>query len=264
MSLYLPVAVQSAKAGGKILMARLGKLKPSELSRKGKHDWVTAADRASEAAIIRTIKRTFPTHTFRAEESAPTAAAAEYQWVIDPLDGTVNYIHRFPMFCVSVALMKQGRLEVGVIFDPSRNELFTAQRGRGAWLNGRRIHVSPSRTFADTMLATGFPFRAQRYLDLYLTSFRRIFLKTGFVRRAGSAALDLAYTACGRFDGFWEMSLSAWDMAAGALLVEEAGGKVSDFFGRADYLDNGHIAAGTRVVHKNLVKILTPIFKGKL
>lgn len=261
---YLEVAVKAARAGGRILMASLGKLKPSDVRKKGESDWVTTIDHASEKAIIRIVKRAFPNHTVKAEESAPKAAASPFQWLIDPLDGTVNYMHGFPMFCVSIALSKRGVLEVGVVYDPLRKELFTAQRGRGACLNGKPIAVTKRPALKESLLATGFPFRAQRHLDLYLESFRRIFLETGWIRRAGSAALDLAYTACGRVDGFWEMSLSPWDVAAGALLIEEAGGKVSDFFGDSRYLETGHITAGNPAVHKQLVKILSPVFRDKI
>jgi len=261
---YLSVAVDAARAGGRVLLKNLGTLKRSDVMEKGSSDWVTTIDHASEKAIIRIIKEFFPQHAIKAEESAPKARAAAYQWLIDPLDGTVNFIHSFPMFCVSIALMQERELEVGVIYDPVRKELFTARRGQGAWLNGRRIHVDRRPTFKGALLATGFPFRAQEQLDPYLESFRRIFLKTGAIRRAGSAALDLAYTACGRFSGFWEMALSPWDMAAGALLVQEAGGKVSDFFGKDSYLNDGHIVVANPALHKQLTAILAPIFRGKL
>lgn len=261
---YLSVAVEAARAGGKILMASLGKLKKSDTRRKGEHDWVTTVDHASEKAIIQIVKKAFPDHTMKAEESAPHAAEGPFQWLIDPLDGTVNYMHGFPMFCVSIALLKGGVLEVGVVYDPLRRELFTARRGGGAWLNGKPIHVSRRSALSESLVATGFPFRAKKTLDLYLESFRQVFLETGWIRRAGSAALDLAYTACGRADGFWEMSLSPWDVAAGALLIEEAGGKVSDFFGHPRYLQTGHIAAGSPAIHQRLVKILEPLFRDKI
>lgn len=245
-------------------MRHYGKLASGDVSRKGDSDWVTTIDNASEKEIIRILMKEFPHHTVKAEESSPNAAYSLAQWIIDPLDGTSNYIHQFPAFCVSIALRKNGRLEVGVVYDPVREELFAARRGRGAWLNGRRIRVARRRGLAGALLATGFPVRAKRQLGLYLESFHRIFLKTPVIRRAGSAALDLAYTACGRADGFWEMALASWDMAAGALLIEEAGGKVTDFFGKSRYLDSGHIAAGNPVLHAELVRILTPIFKGRL
>ncbi|MBI3318593.1 MAG: inositol monophosphatase [Candidatus Omnitrophica bacterium] len=260
----LAVAVEGARAAGKILLQGLGKLISSDLTEKGQGDWVTRIDRASEEKILQIIRRAFPRHPVKAEESAPRAARRSTQWLIDPLDGTINYIHQFPAFCVSIAWMREGALEVGVVFDPLRKELFTACRGEGARLNGRRIHVSRHHAWEEVLLATGFPFRARGHLNPYLESFRRIFLKTGSIRRAGSAAIDLAWTACGRVDGFWEMSLSPWDMGAGALLIEEAGGKVSDFFGKQGYLENGHIAAGNPLIHARLVEILGPVFRGKL
>ncbi len=261
---YLSVAVDAAHAGGRILRKNLGILKRADVMEKGRFDWVTSIDHASEKAIIRVIKKSFPTHTIKAEESAPKAQAAAEQWIIDPLDGTVNFIHSFPMFCVSIALMREGKLEVGVIYDPVRKELFTTRRGHGARLNGRRIRVDGRPTLKGALLATGFPFRAQDQLDPYLESFRRILLKTGSIRRAGSAALDLAYTACGRFTGFWEMGLSPWDMAAGVLLVQEAGGKVSDFFGKNSYLESGHVLVANPAIHRKLIGVLAPIFRGKL
>ncbi len=261
---YLSVAVGAAQAGGKLLLANLGKLSSSQVQKKGLYDWVTAMDHRSEEAIIRIIQRAFPRHAIQAEESSPMASRGAFVWLIDPLDGTVNYIHRFPMFGVSIALVYEGRLQVGVVYDPQKKECFTALRGEGARLNGRRIQVSRHPRLEEAMLATGFPFRAKRQLDLYLESFRRVFLRTGSIRRAGSAAIDLAYAACGRVDGFWEMALAPWDMAAGALLIEEAGGKVSDFFGEGNYLERGHIAAGSPAVHRALVKLLAPLFRGRI
>ena len=259
----LEVAVRAAQAGGKILLRHWGNLKSGQVRKKGKWDWVTDVDHASEKAILRVIRAAFPEHAIVAEETAPEAAG-RYEWLIDPLDGTVNYVHSFPFFAVSIAFASNGILEVGVVYDPIRRELFTARRGEGAWLNGRRIRVSKVRNFEQSMLATGFPFRARGLVDVYLQSFRRIFMETGSIRRAGSAAMDLAYTACGRMDGFWEMALSSWDMAAGALLIQEAGGKVSDFLGQQTYLTSGHIAAGNSFLHPKLVKILTPIFRGRM
>ena len=261
---YLRVAVQAARAGGKVLMSRFGRLSPGQIKKKGRYDWVTEMDHRSEREILRVIRGAFPDHAAQAEESAPGRASGRFVWLIDPLDGTVNYLHGFPMFAVSIALAVDGRLEAGVVYDPAREEMFTARRGHGAFLNGRRIRVSGHSKFDGALLATGFPFRAQRLLGLYLRSFRSIFIRTGNIRRAGSAAIDLAYTACGRMDGFWEMSLSPWDMAAGALLIEEAGGQVSDFFGEGQYLRRGHIVAAAPALRRDLVKLLKPIFRGKI
>lgn len=261
---FLEVAVEAARAGGRILMKSWGKLSRGQVRRKGPHDWVTDVDHASERAILDVVRKAFPDHAIQAEESGRSAGAAQFEWLIDPLDGTVNYVHSFPMFAVSVALARDGVLEVGVVYDPVREELFTGERNKGAWLNGKRICVSKVETFEQSLLATGFPFRAKELIDVYLESFRRVFSETGSIRRAGSAAVDLAYTACGRMDGFWEMSLSSWDMAAGALLIQEAGGRVSDFFGGDSYLRTGHIAAANPALHARLVALLAPIFQGKI
>lgn len=261
---YLEVAVQAARAGGKILMNHYGRLKKGDIAKKGESDWVTAVDHAAEKEIISVIRAVFPEHTVKAEESAPDTAPAPFQWLIDPLDGTINYIHQFPSFAVSIGFAQEEALQVGVVYDPLREELFTASRGGGAWMNGNRIHISSCERIEESLLATGFPLRAKEMLPLYLESFRQIFLRTGSIRRAGSASMDLAYTACGRLDGFWEMCLSAWDIAGGVLLIEEAGGQVSDFFGGNSYLTSGHITAGPFAVHRELVKIVTPIFRGKI
>ncbi len=260
----LSVAVRAARAGGRILMRKMGRLHGSEIHKKGKYDWVTDADHASEKKILSILRGAFPSHSIKAEESAPGEQLRSRQWLIDPLDGTVNYMHRFPMFCVSIAFVDQGRLEAGVVYDPVREELFTARRGRGAFLNGRRIRVTSCAGFEGSLLATGFPFRAKNQMDLYLGSFRKVFLKTGSIRRAGAAALDLAYVACGRMDGFWEMSLAPWDMGAGALLIREAGGKVTDFFGERKFLQRGHVLAGNPAIHRKMASLLAPYFRGKI
>jgi len=261
---FLEVAVRAARAGGTVLRRRIGSLKPAQIRKKGRYDWVTDADHASEEEILRIVRGAFPAHSVRAEESGASGGSSGYEWLIDPLDGTVNYMHRFPMFAVSIALAYQGQVQVGVVLDPVRGELFTARRGKGARLNGKRIRVTGCSSFERALLATGFPFRAKELIALYLRSFRRVFLETGSIRRAGSAAMDLAYVACGRMDGFWEMALSPWDVAAGALLIEEAGGRVSDFFGGPDYLSTGHILAGTPALHRKMVRLLTPIFRGRM
>ena len=259
--LPLVVAVRAAKAGGRVLLGRLGTLRESEIRKKGQSDWVTQADHASERVIIATIRRAFPDHSIRAEESGISQTESQWEWIIDPLDGTTNFMHRFPMFSVSIGLRYRERLEAGVVYDPLRKDLFTAQRGKGAYLNGKRIHVAKQSRMEDAMLATGFPFRAKHYMDVYLESFRAVFQITGSIRRAGSAALDLAYTACGRLDGFWEMGLLPWDMAAGALLIKEAGGRVTDFFGKDTYMETGNILAGPPVLQKALLKKMFPIFE---
>lgn len=261
---FLDVAVRAARAGGKILKGRMAGLRRSQFSKKGPYDWVTEVDKESERAILKILRSAFPDHSIKAEESSPSEVAQSRQWLIDPLDGTVNYMHRFPMFCVSIAFVERGRLEAGVIYDPVREELFTARRGQGAFLNARRIRVASCRAFDEALLATGFPFRAKDKMDLYIGSFRKLFLETGSIRRAGSAALDLAYVACGRMDGFWEMALQPWDMAAGALLIREAGGRVTDFFGGKEFLERGHVLAGNRPIHRRMLRLLAPYFRGKI
>ena len=254
------VAVEAAQAAGRLLMRSLGKLRQSQVAQKGASDYVTSLDRAAERVILRTIRAQFPTHAVRAEESGRSRRTSAYEWVIDPLDGTTNYIHQFPAFAVSIALLQEGRLVVGVIYDPWRNELFHGMRGDGARLNRQTIQVARRRQITECLIATGFPFRIRGRLNTYLKSFRKIFLHSSGIRRAGSAALDLAYTACGRVDGFWEMGLSPWDMAAGALLIEEAGGRVTDFAGGPGYLEHGSILAANPAIHAQLVKFLTPVF----
>ena len=260
----LEMGIRAARAGAGILMSRLNKLKRSNISKKGKYDWVTDADKASEQVILKVLRRAFPGHSINAEESAPTEALQDRQWLIDPVDGTVNYMHGFPMFCVSIAFVQKGRLEAGVVYEPVREELFTARRGKGAYLNGKRIRVTRCKKLEESLLSTGFPFRAKNKMDLYLGSFRKVFLKTGSIRRAGSAALDLSYIACGRMDGFWEMALAPWDIGAGALLIREAGGVVTDFEGKLDFLRTGHVLAGNPAIHSQLARLLVPYFRGKI
>jgi len=257
---FRAVAEEAACAAGRLLVKRMGTLQRSQVTRKAASDYVTVLDRAAERVILRAIRRRFPGHGIQAEESGLRGEASAYRWIIDPLDGTTNYIHQFPAFCVSIALACEGTVVVGVIFDPLRGELFHAVRGGGAWCNRRRIRVTPCRRMRECLLATGFPFRIHARLEEYLRSFRKIFWRTSGIRRTGSAALDLAYTACGRVDGFWEMGLSAWDMAAGALLVEEAAGCVSDFAGKDTHLALGSIVAANPVIHPQLVRLLRPLF----
>ena len=207
---------------------------------KQRNDFVTKVDHAAEAAIIETVRKAYPDHAVLAEESGATPGQAEYQWIIDPLDGTTNFIHGFPQYCVSIAIGHRGALAHGVIYDPTKNELFTASKGRGAFLNDRRIRVSKCARLGDALVGTGFPFREVERIELYTRQLKTM-MQTAGVRRAGAAALDLAYVACGRLDAFWEMGLSAWDMAAGALMILEAGGLVGDLRGDAGYLDSGEI-----------------------
>lgn len=247
------IAVRAARRAGAIIVRNLGRVDAADADRKGYNDLVSEVDREAEAAIIETIHRAYPTHSILAEESG-AHGRADYLWVIDPLDGTTNFLHGFPVFSVSIAIKYKGRLEHGVVYDPLRQEIFSASQGRGAQLNDRRIRVSRCRALGDALLGTGFPFRDLQHLDTYLAVFRELLTSSAGIRRAGSAALDLAYVACGRLDGFWEFGLKEWDMAAGALLIVEAGGFVSDFEGQDRYLDAGHVVAGVDKVHAAILR----------
>ncbi|MGH7198542.1 MAG: inositol monophosphatase family protein [Candidatus Omnitrophota bacterium] len=255
----LNVAKRAALAAGKLLMASYGKLTHSQISMKAKNDFVTEIDKKSEKLIISIVKKTFPGHAIQAEESGISLGKG-ILWVIDPLDGTSNYIHQFPFFSVSIGVLENGRPVAAVIYDPVHQELFTAERGKGAFLNGRRIRVTKVRTLADSLMTTGIPFRARERFSQYLASFEKISLSTVGMRRGGSAALDLAYVACGRFDGFWEIDLSPWDIAAGALLIEEAGGKITDVWGQNGHFKSGDTLASNGLIHGQLQEITAGIF----
>ena len=256
----LNTAVKAARrAGGIINRASLDRA-ALEVRAKGKNDFVTQVDHAAEAAIVDILRRTYPDHAILGEESgrlpAAGASKADYLWIIDPLDGTTNFIHGFPQYCVSIAVQFRGATAHGVVYDPGRNELFTASKGRGAFLDDRRIRVTRCAQLKDALVGTGFPFREVERIDLYLRQLRAMMEGTAGVRRAGAAALDLAYVAAGRLDGFWELGLSPWDMAAGALLILEAGGLVGDLSGEAEYLEKGEIVAGTPRVFPQLLAAL--------
>ena len=251
----LTIAVRAARRAGSIInRAALGG-GGLEVRAKQRNDFVTKVDQAAEEAIIETLRKAYPDHAVLAEESG-ASGQAEYQWIIDPLDGTTNFIHGFPQYCVSIAVRHRDSLAHGVIYDPIRNELFTASKGRGAFLNDRRIRVSKCTRLGDALVGTGFPFKETARIDLYTGQLKNIMATASGVRRAGAAALDLAYVACGRLDAFWEMGLSAWDMAAGALMILEAGGLVSDLRGDDGYLDKGEIACATPKVFPALLEAL--------
>lgn len=241
----LNIAIRAARNAGRHIIRYSTRIDSLSIESKQEHDYVSEIDRQAEEEIIRVISKAYPDHGFIAEESGEQSTDSEYTWIIDPLDGTTNYLHEFPQYSVSIALKKDKWLDQAVVYDPLRNELFTASRGAGAQLDGRRIRVSKQHKLEGSLLGTGFPFRNEQYLDAYLNMFRDIFPQTAGIRRTGSAALDLAYVACGRLDGFWEIGLKPWDMAAGALLVNEAGGFVTDFSGRSKWLETGNIIAGT-------------------
>jgi len=252
----LNIAVKAARRAGSLINRALleGGL---EIRAKNRNDFVTQVDRAAEQAIIDVIRRAYPEHSFVAEESGASAGARpEFQWVIDPLDGTTNYIHGFPQYCVSIALEHKGVLTQAVVYDPAKNELFTASRGRGAYLDDRRMRASKCAQLADALVGTGFPFKELSRLDLYMRQLQPLMTSSAGVRRAGAAALDFAYVACGRLDAFWEMGLSAWDMAAGSLLVQEAGGLVGDLAGEQSYMRSGDVCAATPRVFPALLEAL--------
>jgi myo-inositol-1(or 4)-monophosphatase len=253
----LNIAVKAARRAGSIINRALLEGGSLEVKAKNRNDFVTQVDKAAEAAIINVIRTAYPEHRILAEESGDTPGARpEYLWVIDPLDGTTNYIHGFPQYCVSIALEHKGVLAQAVVYDPGKNELFTASRGRGAFLDDRRIRVSKCSQLRDALVGTGFPFKELSRLDLYLRQLKTMMTSSAGVRRAGAAALDLAYVACGRLDAVWEMGLARWDMAAGALLIQEAGGLVGDLQGNAGYLDRGEIATATPKVMPQLLEAL--------
>ena len=240
------------------MIRQLNQLEALKVTQKSKNEFVTQVDKGAEAAIIEVIRDHYPDHAILAEESG-AAGEHEFQWIIDPLDGTTNYVHGFPVFCVSIAVAYRGELEHGVVYDPLRQEIFSATRGQGAQLDGRRIRVSKRTALQQALVATGFPFRANlAHIDRYLGMLRAVMLESSGVRRPGSAALDLCYVAAGRVDAFWELGLSKWDIAAGALIVREAGGRISDFRGGDGYLDSGNVVAGNPKVYAALSKLLAP------
>ncbi len=259
-------AQKAARLAGKFILGRLGTITKNDIELKHVSDFVTSVDRDSEQLIIKAIKEKFPSHLFLAEESVNEPLSKEhlrdtYRWIIDPLDGTTNYIHEYPAFSVSIALEYKGEIILGVIFDPLRNELFRAETGKGAFLNDKPIRVSQVSSLKDSLITTGFPFRKKELIDAYLLLFKKIFNRVSDIRRAGSAALDLAHLACGRCDGFFEIALSPWDIAAGSILIKEAGGTITDFGGGADYLITGNVIAGVPPVHKEILKEVNAVFK---
>ena len=258
----LETAKAAALEAGRIQLKYYGKLSLSEISQKSKNDFVTKVDKLCEKAIIRRILKKYPSHSIHAEESGVTQGDGTC-WIIDPLDGTSNYIHQFPMFSISIGVRFEDKPLAAVVYDPLHKEMFTARKGDGAKLNGRRIRVSRVTALANALMATGIPFRARNRFEEYIASLKKISYASAGMRRGGSAALDLAYVACGRFDGFWEINLSAWDIAAGELLIREAGGRVSDVWGKTAFLDNGDVLASNGAVHPELLAITSRIFTPK-
>jgi myo-inositol-1(or 4)-monophosphatase len=252
----LNTAVKAARKAGSIITRASYDLDKLTIRTKRQNDFVSEVDHAAEDAIISTLREAYPDHGFLGEESGYRDRDAQYLWIIDPLDGTTNFLHGVPQYCVSIGLQQKGVLQHAVVFDPNRNELFTASKGAGAFLNDRRIRVSRVDKLEAALMGTGFPFREVGNLDDYMRMMKNMILGTAGVRRPGAAALDLAWVAAGRFDGFWEMGLSPWDMAAGALLVREAGGLVGDFAGEERFMDSGRIVASNGKIFAAILKTL--------
>jgi myo-inositol-1(or 4)-monophosphatase len=255
----LNIAVRAAHEAGDIIIRQSNRLHELNITSKARNSYVSEVDRKAEEHIIYTINKAYPDHGIFAEESG-VQEGNEFQWIIDPLDGTTNYLHGMPQYAVSIAMKHKDRLELGVIYDPFKQELFTALRGSGAQLNSRRIRVSPVSQLEPSLISTGLPYNEDTYphIDAYLGMLKDVMLKTSGVRRAGSAALDLAYVAAGRFDGFWEIGLNPWDIAAGVLLIREAGGLVGDFRGGEGFMKSGNIVAGNPRIFKALLQVIHP------
>jgi myo-inositol-1(or 4)-monophosphatase len=252
----LNTAVKAARKAGTIITRASFDVDKLTIRSKRQHDFVSEVDHAAEDAILGVLREAYPQHGFLAEESGYKDKEREYLWVIDPLDGTTNFLHGVPQYCVSIGLMHKGKPTQAVVFDPTRNELFTASKGAGAYLNDRRIRVSKVDKLDGALISTGFPFKVIDHVDDYLRMLKNMMKSTSGVRRAGAAALDLAYVACGRYDGFWEKGLSPWDMCAGALLIREAGGLVGDMEGNEGFLDKGEIVAANSKLFSALLKKL--------
>ncbi|MBS0511752.1 MAG: inositol monophosphatase [Proteobacteria bacterium] len=252
----LNIAIKAARRAATVINRASTQLDLLTVQSKSPNDFVTEVDHAAEKAIIEVLRDAFPGHGILAEESGETGPESEFNWIIDPLDGTTNFIHGFPQYAVSIAQTRNGVLEHAVVYDPVSNEMFTASRGGGAFLNDRRIRVSRRTRLNEALLGTGFPFRQFDNVDAYLGMFRELTQKTAGIRRPGAASLDLAYVAAGRLDGFWEMGLSPWDMAAGVLLIQEAGGLVSDLSGESNFMTTGNVVAGSPKIFGQLLPII--------
>jgi myo-inositol-1(or 4)-monophosphatase len=260
---YVNTAVKAARRAGDIIVRGLARFEGVETASKGLNDFVTSVDHAAEAAIIETLHEAYPHHGFLAEESG-ASGSTDIVWIIDPLDGTTNFMHGFPVFAVSIACQMQGRMEHAVIYDPMRQELFTATRGAGAYLENRRLRVSRQRTLDGALIGTGYPYRDNlQYLNPYMAMLRTVITRASGVRRPGAASLDLAYVAAGRIDAFWEIGLKAWDTAAATLLIREAGGLIGTLDG-GEYKQNGNVVAGTPRVFNELIEAIAPHLPAEL
>jgi myo-inositol-1(or 4)-monophosphatase len=255
----LTTAVKAARRAGSIINRGARDIDLLQVTAKGPKDFVSEVDRAAEAAIVQILHAAYPDHAILAEEGPHDANAdAEHLWIIDPLDGTTNFLHGFPQYCVSIALQHRGHIAQAVVYDPLRNDLFTATRGRGAFLNDRRMRVSKRQHLRDSLIGTGFPYREGSGLDLYVRMMRAMMIETAGIRRPGAAALDLAYVAAGYDDGCWEIGLNPWDVAAGSLLILEAGGLVGDLDGEGTYLYGGQVIAANPRIFAQMVMLLSP------
>ncbi len=258
MNPFLNTAVKAARLAGRVISYNAEKLDRLTVTAKGHGDFVSEVDHQAEQEIIHTIREAYPEHAIFAEESGKSAGN-EFEWIIDPLDGTTNFLHGVPQYAVSIAMREKSVLKISVVFDPIKDELFTAVKGEGALLNDHRIRVSGTKDMEYALLATGFPYKDMKNLNLWTDCFRELLPETSGVRRAGSAALDLAWVAAGRYDGFWEFDLNAWDIAAGILLIEEAGGMVSEVDGGRDHLLSGDIMAANPAIYRKILRKLTPV-----
>ncbi len=259
---FLGTAFRATLLAGDFVRRHLGTISKQDIDIKQASDFVTRIDRESEQIIIKTIRRKFPDHHFLAEESLKESGTGQYRWIIDPLDGTTNYIHGYPVFSLSIALQLNGEIILGIVFDPLRSEIFTAEKGKGSFLNGKKTKVSTAAKMKNSLITTGFPFRKRELIDPYLMLFKNIFNRVSDIRRAGSAALDLAHVACGRCEGFFELSLGPWDIAAGGILIKEAGGIITDFGGGNDYLSTGNVVASAPAIHREMLQEVKKVFKG--
>ncbi len=263
-SVFLATAFRAATLAGEHILKNLGRISKEDIDMKQASDFVTRVDKESEQIILYTIKRKFPDHHFLAEESVREDDTGEYRWIIDPLDGTTNFIHGYPVFSVSIALELKSEVIMGLVYDPLRHEIFTAEKGKGTFLNGKPVRVSSVPDLSNSLVTTGFPFRRKDLIDPYLRLFKNIFYQVSDIRRAGSAALDLASLAAGRCDCFFEIGLGPWDIAAGSILIKEAGGIVTDFGGGTDYMLTGNTIAANPVLYPEILKEVIGVFSGKI
>jgi myo-inositol-1(or 4)-monophosphatase len=252
------IAIKAARKAGDIIIRYHNQIDNLNIENKATNDYVSEVDKLAESAIINEIKKAFPSHAILGEETGNIIGDDDYQWIIDPLDGTTNYLHGFPQYAISIALYEKKIPTHAVVYDPFKEELFSASQGEGAFLNSQRIRVSNALGFNNSLIGTGFPYTNFDHLNTYAEMFKSIAPKVAGIRRAGSAALDLAYVASGRLDGFWEIDLSIWDIAAGTLLITEAGGFIGDFTGSPKFLESGNVVAGNEKVYKEILKELKP------